>query len=427
MKKQLRDYQVTNANKAVGMFELRDYQEESVVKGLTVLKEYNLLYLGLKMRLGKSLISLSIAHRYGAKKVLFLTKKGAIKSIESDHSISGYGLDLLVTNYESADKITDNFDLIILDESNEKISAFPKMGKYAKQVKTLCENKPIIFCSGTATPESFSQLYHQINMSSWSPWIKYKTFYTWAKEYVNVKKRIINGYNVNDYSHGIEEKILGETKHLFVTLTHEEAGISVDIKDIVHKVEMSNITKKMIEKIISDKVIIGKSETYIADTAAKEMQGIHQLGSGTLKVSDDLSITVDTSKVDYIKKNLSHLKIAIFYNYIQESKMLKEHFPNWTDDDVKFNESNDLIYIGQIVSKRSGVSLKTADALVFLSTPFSFTSYEQGRARHIHADRVGSCEVHFLIADCGIDRQVYKVVTGKKKFTTAHYRRSKNG
>lgn len=407
--------------------QLYPHQQICVEKGLKILREYNLLYIGLKMRLGKSLVCLTIAHRYGAKKVLFLTKKNAIDSIISDHDKAGYNLDLTVTNYEQADKIIDNFDLVILDESNEKISAFPKMGKYAKYVKQICKGKPIIFSSGTATPESFSQLYHQINMSDWSPWAKYTNFYKWAKDYVNKKTKIINGFTVNDYSHGIEDKILGETKHLFVTMTHEEAGIDVEIKDIVHKVTMSDLTKKMIEKIKKDKMIKGKTATYIADTAAKEMQGIHQLGSGTLKVNDDVSITVDPSKVMYIKQHFKGKKIGIFYNYKQEFEMLKQHFDNWTDDDKIFNESEDKVYLGQIVSKRSGVSLRTADDLIFLSTPFSFTSYDQGRARHIHKDRTKPCNVHFLIADCGIDRHVYRTVTNKKKYTTAHYRRDNNG
>src|SRR5690606_12228576 len=176
-----------------------------------------------------------------------------------------------------------------------------------------------------------------------------------------------------------------------------------------------------------DKIQKSKTSTYIADTASKEMQGIHQLVSGTLKVNDDVSVTVDDAKVKYIQQHFKGKKIGIFYNYKQEFEMLKQYFDNWTDDDKTFNESEDKVYLGQIVSKRSGVSLKTADDLVFLSTPFSFTSYDQGRARHIHKDRTTPCNVHFLIADCGIDRQVYRTVMNKKKYTTAHYRRDNNG
>src|SRR5690606_13137774 len=108
---------------------LFDYQVDCVERGIKILNEYKLLYIGLKMRLGKSIVCLTIAHRYGAKKVLFLTKKNAIASIKSDHEKSGYNLDLTVINYEQSENISNYFDLIILDESNEKISSFPKMGK----------------------------------------------------------------------------------------------------------------------------------------------------------------------------------------------------------------------------------------------------------------------------------------------------------
>src|SRR5690606_40132575 len=90
-----------------------------------------------------------------------------------------------------------------------------------------------------------------------------------------------------------------------------------------------------------DKIQKSKTSTYIADTASKEMQGIHQLVSGTLKVNDDVSVTVDDAKVRYIKQHFKGKKIGIFYNYKQEFEMLKQHFDNWTDDDKIFNENED--------------------------------------------------------------------------------------
>ena len=57
------------------MIDLRDYQEAIAGKAAALLKQYGIAYLAMEVRTGKTLTALSAADRYGAKKVLFLTKK----------------------------------------------------------------------------------------------------------------------------------------------------------------------------------------------------------------------------------------------------------------------------------------------------------------------------------------------------------------
>lgn len=404
--------------------QLRPYQVEISDKAADILSSHGLVLISAMMRTGKSIMSLVACDKYGAKNVLFLTKKNAIESVKHDYTLIDFSFDLTVTNYEQAKKLNEaDYDLIILDESNEKISAFPKMSATAKIVKQLCHNKPVMYLSGTFTPESMSQIYHQLAMSSNSPFKDYRNFYKWAKDYVNVKQRMINGFPFNDYKDAKEDLIREKIDHLFISITQEQAGFKEVITDKIVRVPMSNMTKNLIKRIKKNKVIEGKTGAILADTPAKEMQVIHQLGSGTVKLDTGLAVTIDTSKADFIKHQLNEGKIAIFYNYIQEFELLKEAFPNWTADDKKFNESDNLVYLGQVVSKRSGVSLRTADKLIFFSAPFSATSYLQGRSRHQYKGRESACIVYFLIADCGIDKYVYKTVKDKEKFTTAHYKK----
>jgi len=114
------------------MFELRDYQKEISVKGLEILRKYKILILNLEVRCGKSHIAHEIAKNY--KSVLFITKKKAIQSIWDDYITAGHDFDIVVTNYENLHKIEGKYDLVICDESNEKISAFPKPTLNAKRV-----------------------------------------------------------------------------------------------------------------------------------------------------------------------------------------------------------------------------------------------------------------------------------------------------
>lgn len=408
------------------MFKLQKHQEDGAEEGLAILQKHKIVYINFQTRVGKTLTALSICDRFGAKSVLMLTKKNAIESIVSDMKLSGYDFTLTVTNYEQAPKLDPaDYDLIILDESNEKISAFPKMGKYARFVQILCKRKPVIFCSATPTPESKSQIYHQLAMSSYSPFIEHKSFYSWARVYVKVRKKVINSYPVNDYTETHDILIDSKINHLFVTLSQEDAGFSEEINDVVHKVEMKKSTYRLIKLLKQDQIVYGKSGTILADTPAKMMQSEHQLSTGTIKLEEGNAVTIDESKVHYVKEKFAGKKIAIFYNYVQEFEMLKECFPNWTNNDVDFNESNDLVYLGQFVSKRSGVSLRTAEELVFISVPFSATSYFQARSRHAYKDRKLECNVHFILAENSIDSYIYKTVRSKKNFTLSYYRNAR--
>jgi superfamily II DNA or RNA helicase len=121
-------------------------------------------------------MSLAAANKYGAKEVLLLTKKKAIKSIQNDYEALQPGFNLYVTNYEAAHTlITMQFDLIILDEAHS-LGQFPIIAERTKLVNKICEGKPIIYLSGTPTPESYSQIFHQLHCSSFSPFKEYKSF-----------------------------------------------------------------------------------------------------------------------------------------------------------------------------------------------------------------------------------------------------------
>ena len=64
---------------------LRDYQQQIVNKGLPILKEHKFLYLAMEVRTGKTATSLSMVSLLPVTNCLFVTKKKAISSIESDY------------------------------------------------------------------------------------------------------------------------------------------------------------------------------------------------------------------------------------------------------------------------------------------------------------------------------------------------------
>ena len=93
----------------------------------------------------------------------------------------------------------------------------------AKDIRQRFSHLPMIFLSGTPTPESHSQIYHQFWVSDHTPF-KEGNFYRWAKKYVNIYQVDFGYGKVNNYSRGIEEMIKRVTDPYFLTFTQAKAG-----------------------------------------------------------------------------------------------------------------------------------------------------------------------------------------------------------
>ena len=400
------------------MKELRDYQQDIALRGIDILKKHNILYLALAVRLGKTATSMEIVRLYGANNVLFLTKKKAITSIEEDYIEFGYDKHFKITivNDESMHKTEGSFDLIVHDE-HHRFGSFPKPGKATKLFKSSYSHLPMIFLSGTPSPESFSQMYHQFWVSRCSPWNDYKNFYQWSHDYVNIQQKRIGSFMHNDYSSGKEDKIMQSIAHLMITFTQEEAGFTSKIDEEVLYVPQSNIIRGITTRLIKDLIVEGDKEVILADTAVKLMQKLHQLYSGTVKFESGNSMIIDTTKAEFIKDRFAGSKIGIFYVFKEEYKLLQQVFgeDNLTNDLNEFNTTDKNIAL-QIVSGREGISLRNADFLVFYNIQHSAVSYFQGIDRMTTINRLEN-KVYWVFTEGGIEDKIFKVVKSKKKYT----------
>jgi hypothetical protein len=279
-------------------------------------------------------------------------------------------------------------------------------------------NKPMIFLSGTMSPESFSQIYHQFWVSSYSPFKQYASFYRWADDYVFKFQKKINSFMVNDYTKGDEDKIMSAIAPYVITFTQQSAGFSTEIEEEVLYVEMSDKIKLIVKKLERDLVVEGKDEVILADTPVKLMQKLHQLWSGTVKFESGNSMVIDLSKAEFIKERFSGSKIGIFYKFKEELNALSQVFgaENLTTDVDEFDNKGYQVIALQIVSGREGISLKNADYLVFYNIDFSATSYWQARDRLSFLGRLTN-KIYWIFSKGGIEEKIYKAVKAKKKYT----------
>ena len=238
------------------MITLRPYQTEISEKAHKILLSKGMVYLSMEVRTGKTLTALNICKLYHTGwedyKILIVTKKKAIKDIEQQ--CIDFDVDATVINYESVNKIdSSNVDVLILDEAHS-IGAYPKPTNRFKDIKNiLSSNKytKVIYLSGTPSPESYSQLFHQFRVSDeYSPFKDYVNFYKWANVFVNKKqKRVANGFMATDFSEARKDRIDEILDPYFISYTQEKAGFKQQVNEEVLTVKMNPITYKLTKQL----------------------------------------------------------------------------------------------------------------------------------------------------------------------------------
>jgi SNF2 family DNA or RNA helicase len=381
----------------------RKYQLEIIDKAFDVLVKYGFVYLSMQVRTGKTLTAMGTAQKLGVDNMLFVTKKKAISSIEDDYKLLSPKFHLNVINYESLHKVAGKYECIVLDEAHG-MGAYPKPSKRTKMIKEIIkkQNPFVILMSGTPTPESFSQMYHQVYACPHNPFRNYVNFYKFAKDYVDVVQIKIGAMPHNNYSRG-RQTILDQMKPYMISYTQKEAGFKVETIEKVLKVKMSDLTYNMVKQLKKHLVIEGTDEVVLADTGVS--------GKATV---------IDYSKAEFIRTQFKNQKIGIFYKFKAEYDALKQVYgDDLTTELNEFKDTHKNIAL-QIVSGREGISLKEAECLVYYNIDFSALSYWQSRDRMTTKDSVQN-DVYWIFSEGGIEDKIYTAVTKKKDYTLKHF------
>jgi hypothetical protein len=377
----------------------------------------------MEVRTGKSLTAFATLQKIGANRCLFVTKKKAIPSIQKDAELIGF--DTEVVNYESLHKVKERFKYIVIDEAH-CIGAFPKPSLRAKQLRAIIDqNTYLILLSGTPSPESFSQLFHQFWVHPLSPFAQYGNFYKWAKVFVNIGVKYIGtGQTTNDYSDARWKDIAMFTKPLMLTYTQQQAGFTTTIVEDILTVQMKPSTYAMAKAVMNNGIYEGNTDVILADTGVKMQSKAHQIYSGTV-IGENGTYSFDNTKVKAIQRKFAGRKIAIFTVYQAEADMIRALIPNCVNTPEAFNADPTATFVGQIRSSREGVNLSSADCLVYLNIEFSSLSYIQGRDRATTKDRTTPPEVWFIMSEGGIESDIYNTVMKKQDYTLKHFKKWK--
>ena len=400
--------------------ELYEHQEELINQAKPILRKYKLVYIAAETRTGKTLAAIHLL-KDDFKKILVVTKKKAISSWNSDIKLSKVK-NFDVINYESIHKMdSKEYDVIVLDEAHS-IGSYPKPSQRAKQLKEMAKDKSIVYLSATPSAETYSQIFHQLWVSSFTPFEE-KSFYQWYKNYGEDDSIFINGMFIKQYKASHGEMIMDMVNHLIVTMTKEKANFDVFVNERIHQVEVNENYLNALDYFRNNRIITIDGNEIVAETSASALNKLHQLNGGTIKVNDKLSLIVSHHKVNYIKENLGNdEKIVILCNYIKERDLLLTRLANSTDEVEEFKNGSFKYFIGHIKTFSEGVDFSYADSMIIYSLNFSATTYLQSKERLANKKRVKPIVVHYLFTKGGIDEYIYQAVSNKMNFTNSYYK-----
>lgn len=379
------------------------HQEELSNEALSILREHGIAYLAMEERTGKTLLAILCAEKSTAENILIVTKKKALDGWQDTLCQYPVSKHYVLVNYHKVGTVAKHkFGLIILDESHNYISSYPKPGTIWKELKPICINTPILYSSATPHAQGMQQLFHQFALSSWSPWYKHTNFYNWFQLYGKPYQIEVGGIMRTQYDRVKSDMIENCVKHLFITKTRAELGFEHEPEDQLHYIELAGNTKAVYNVLVKDGIIPLSVGVLVADNPSKLRTSLHQLEGGTIKIDNNYFTLGNTEKIDYILKVFGDSKdLVIMYNFKQEAIKLATYFKNAT--------------ILQATSYAEGVDLHKFANLVIYSQDYSTARHTQRRARQCNMKRNTPINIHFLLVAKGISSQVYKTVSVNKK------------
>ncbi len=386
-----------------------DFQLQLSTQGFKILKEYGLVYLNMEERTGKTLTAILIAEESPlVSRVLVVTKKKALEGWEDTLKRCFHLCAYTVINYHSIDKVKiKDFDLIILDEAHNYISAFPKRKAIWDKVIKYTKGKPIIYMSATSSAQGRHLLFNQLALSSWSPWANHKNGYHWHREYGIPDEIYLYGRYIEKYDKVDNERVWDECKHLFIIKTRKELGFDKEPGDVLHYIELDKTTKEVYNELQKDKIIEMRAGMLIADSSMKLRTALHSIEGGTVILKDEITekpryiVLTNREKVDYILSTWGDTKdMVIMFQYKAEKIKLGDIFKN--------------ALILQATSYAEGIDLSKYKHLIIYSQDFSTARHTQRRARQANKERTEEIDVHFLLVKKAMSEQVYDTVSVNK-------------
>lgn len=367
---------------------------------------------------------------------LKILKGTSAQKIHMLNSLNGNCLQVAVVNYESVWRIESQIkkwmpDMIICDESH-KIKTHNTIA--SKSLHRLGEKtKYRMILTGTVITNKAIDVFSQYKFLE--PQVFGKSFYTFRNRYFDMSGY---GNHIPVLKKSMEPDLKRKIHSIAFRATKAECLDLPTTTDIVRHIELESNAMNIYRNLVRDSFAeLSRGEVTATNILTKilrlsqltggflsddEGKQIHQISSAKLLALEDIVDEVTSSGKKLVV-------IARFIPEIDEiTKMLKRknlefsiitgNIKNRSDQIDKFqNDTDVLVFVGQIATAGLGITLTASSTMVFYSLDYSMSNFEQTKARIHRAGQCDPCTYIYLIARNTIDEKVMKAL--KKKYNLA--------
>ena len=368
-------------------------------------------------------------------------KASRLKQLSDLEKFPFKALKVAVINYESTwrDGIFEalqefDADMIIADESQRIKTHDAAQSKAMHQLGDQARYKLIL--SGTPVQNNAIDIYSQYRFLD--PTVFGKNFYQFRNRYAimgGFNRRQIVGYKDMD-------DLIRREHSIAFRITKEEA---IDLPEQTFEVRHIQMDKKLTDlyqRIKRDSYAEIESGGQItATTVLTKLLRLQQLAGGFL-VTDDAAKPqlVSTAKLEALSDIVQDYvvdggkKLVIFARFVPEVKAIIDLMKKVLPDRKKAvsiygeikkedrgaivqqfqTDSDTVVFIGQIDTAGTGVTLTAADTCVYYSKNFNYAAYEQSLSRIHRIGQRNTCTYIDLVMEKTVDEMINRALAKKE-------------
>lgn len=373
-------------------------------------------------------------------KVMLGDKKTRLKAL-SDLKRNCQKLKVAVINYESVwrDDIFESLqdydaDMIICDESQRIKTHNSKQSKAMHKLGDMARYKLIL--SGTPVQNNAMDVWSQYRFLDRT--VFGDSYYAFRGRYAvmgGFEYKQITGYK------NLDELVKKEHSIAF-RVTKEEA---IDLPEQTFEtryIELSRKERKLYDMLRKNSYAeLANGGQVTAATVLTKLLRLQQLTGGFL-VKDDATKPeqISTAKLDALKDIILDYvvdggkKLVIFARFLAEVKAIIKLAEKVLPADMTFvsiygdvkkgergdivakfqTDKNTVLFIGQIDTAGTGITLTAADTCVYYSKSFNYATYEQSLSRIHRLGQANKCTYIDLVVSDSVDEMITKALREKE-------------
>ena len=373
--------------------------------------------------------------------------KGSLeKKIETLYSLEGRAVQVAVVNYESVWRIERQIknwhpDMIICDESHKIKTHNISVSKSLHRLGEKTRYKMIL--TGTAITNKAIDIFSQYKFLE--PRIFGKSFYTFRNHYFDM---VGYGNHTPVLKESMKDELKNKIHSIAFVAKKSECLDLPETTEIIRKIELESHAMNTYKRLVRDSFAqLQNSEVTVTNVLTKilrlsqltggflgddEGKNVHQISKAKLNALEDIidEVTASGKKLVIMARFIP--EIAAIKKLLTDKKInfsiITGEIKNRADEIAKFqNDTDVLVFVGQIATAGLGITLTAASTMVFYSLDYSMSNFEQAKARIHRTGQKENCTYIYLIAANTVDEKIMKALKNKVNLAKSLIDDYKNG